>query len=124
METAHLYYHLVLPHALVYHLGNHLIPNSVVTPTFMTYSPMSFYSVYVLEVETVVVPDNDITDGLNHDDDDLYDPSYEIGPFDISTSVDTIQTHVSKSITRPVSMDEKACENQDKWFKINYKTKD
>jgi hypothetical protein len=86
-------------------------------------SPYEFLQAHVYEVETVVVLDDDITDGLNHDDDDLYDPSYEMDPFNISTSVDIIQTHVSKSIPRPV-MNEKACENHDKWFNINYKTKD
>jgi len=86
-------------------------------------SPYEFLQAHVYEVETVVVLDDDITDGLNHDDDDLYDPSYEMDPFNISTSVNIIQTHVSKSIPCPV-MNEKACENQDKWLKINYKTKD
>jgi hypothetical protein len=87
-------------------------------------SPYEFVQAHVYEEETVVVLDDDITDGPNHDDDDLYDPSYDMDPFNISTSVDTIQTHVSKSMPCPVSMNEKACENQDKWFKINYKTKD
>jgi hypothetical protein len=86
-------------------------------------SPNGFLQAHVYEVETVVILDDDITDGLNHDDDDLYDPSYEMGPFDISTSIDTIQTHASKSIPCPV-MNEIACVPQDKWFGLHQKAKD
>jgi hypothetical protein len=71
---------------------------------------------HVYEVETVVVPDDDITDDLNHGDDDLYDASYELDPFDIDTPVVTIQDYAC--------MDEKVCMPQDKWFGINQKTKE
>jgi hypothetical protein len=46
--------------------------------------PYQFLQAHVHEVETVVVPDDDITDDLNHGDDDLYDASYEMDPFDIN----------------------------------------
>jgi hypothetical protein len=123
MQMAHLYYHLVLLHALVDHLRNHPIPSRVGNTNLHDMSPYEFLQAHVYEIETVVVLDDDITDGLNHDDDDLYDPSYKMDLFNIITSVDSIETHVSKSIPRPV-MNETACENQDKWFNINYKAKD
>jgi hypothetical protein len=86
-------------------------------------SPYEFPQARVHEMEPVVVSDDDITDDLYHGDDDIYDPSYEMDPFDISSSVDTLQAHVSKSIPRSV-MNEKACANQDKWSIINHKPKD
>jgi hypothetical protein len=52
--------------------------------------PYEFLQANVLEVETVVVPDNDTTDELNHGGDDLYDASYEMDPFDIDTPVGTL----------------------------------
>jgi hypothetical protein len=85
--------------------------------------PYEFLQARVYEMEPGVVSDDDITDDLDHSDDDIYDPSYEMDPFDISSSMDTIQTHVSKSIPRPV-MNEKVCANQDKWSNINHKPKD
>jgi hypothetical protein len=70
---------------------------------------------------TKVLDITDITDVINISD-DLYDLSHETDPFIISSPVDTI-THVSKVIPRSV-INEKACENQDKWFYANDKTKD
>jgi hypothetical protein len=64
----------------------------------------------------VVVSDDDSTDDLNHDDDYLYDASYVMDPFDICTSVDTIQICAC--------MDEKVRMPKDKWFGINQKTKE
>jgi hypothetical protein len=86
-------------------------------------SPYECLQACVHEMEPVVVSDDDITDDLDHSDDDIYDPSYEMDPFGISSLVGTIQTHVSNSIPRPV-INEKACANQDKWFNINHKPKD
>jgi hypothetical protein len=86
-------------------------------------SPYEFLQAHVHEMEPVVVSDDDITDDLDHSDDDIYDPSYEMDPFGISSSVDTIQAHVSKSIPRPV-INEKACANQDKWSNMSHKPKD
>jgi hypothetical protein len=74
-------------------------------------------------MEPVVVSDYDITDDLDHSDDDICDPLYEMDPFDTSSSIDTIETHVSKSIPCPV-INEKACANQDKCSNINHKPKD
>jgi hypothetical protein len=48
---------------------------------------------HIHEVGPVVVSDNDSTDDLNHNDDDLYDASYEMDPFDIGTPVGTIQAY-------------------------------
>jgi hypothetical protein len=39
---------------------------------------------------------------LTHEDDDVYDASYEMDPFDIETPVDTIQAFASKFTPRPV----------------------
>jgi hypothetical protein len=38
---------------------------------------------------------------LAHEEDDLYDASYDMDPFDIDTPVDTIQAFASKSKPRP-----------------------
>jgi hypothetical protein len=122
MQMDHPYYHLVLLHALGDHLRNRLISNSVATPTSMACLFMSLQA-RVHEMEPVIVSDDDSTDDLDHSDDDIYDPSYEMDPFDISHSIDTIQTHVSKSIPHPV-IKGKACANQDKWSIINHKPKD
>jgi hypothetical protein len=53
--------------------------------------PYKSLQTHVHELEPVIVPDDDSTDNLNHDDDDLYDASYEIDPFNIDTTVDNIQ---------------------------------
>jgi hypothetical protein len=86
-------------------------------------SPYEAPQAHVHEVEPVVVSDDDISDELNHSDDDLYDVSYEMDPFDIDTPVGIIQDDVSKYIPRP-NMNEIACVPQNKWFGLNQKTKD
>jgi hypothetical protein len=37
---------------------------------------------------------------LDHEEDDIYDASYEMDPFDIDTPIDTIQAFVSKFTSR------------------------
>jgi hypothetical protein len=64
----------------------------------------------------VVVPDNDITDELNHGVDELCEASYEMDPFDIDTPVGTIQAYACLNENVPMPMD--------KWFGLNHKTKD
>jgi hypothetical protein len=59
-------------------------------------SPYESLKAHVHEVEPMVVSDNDSIDDLNHDDDDLYDASYEMDPSNIDTSVDNIQAVASK----------------------------
>jgi hypothetical protein len=85
-------------------------------PTFHDIFPYEFLLAHVLEVETVVVPDNDITEKLNHGFDDLYDASYEMDPFDIDTPVGAIQAYAC--------MNENVSMPMDKWFGLNHKTKD
>jgi hypothetical protein len=41
----------------------------------------------------MVVPYGDNTDDRNHDNNDLYDVSYEMDPFDIGSPVGTIQAY-------------------------------
>jgi hypothetical protein len=60
---------------------------------------------------------------VNHDEDDLYDASYEMDPFDIDTPVDTIQANASKFTPHP-GMGEKVSMLKDKWFGLDQKTKD
>jgi hypothetical protein len=60
---------------------------------------------------------------LIHEEDDLYDASYERDPFDIDTPVDTIQAYASKFIPRS-GMKEKFCMPKDKWFGLDQNTKD
>jgi hypothetical protein len=57
-----------------------------------------------------------------HEDDDLFDASYEMDPFDIDTPVDTIQSYASKFTPRP-GMKEKVPMPKDKWFALDQKTK-
>jgi hypothetical protein len=52
---------------------------------------------------------------LEHDDDDIYDASYEMDPFDIDTPVDTIQAFASKFTPRP-GMKDKVRMPKDKRF--------
>jgi hypothetical protein len=59
---------------------------------------------------------------LNHDDDDLYDASYEMDPFDIDTPADTIQAFVSKFTCRS-GMNDKVHIPKDKRFGLDQKTK-
>jgi hypothetical protein len=47
--------------------------------------------------------------------DDIYDDSYEMDPFDIDTPVDTIQAFASKFTPQP-DMKEKVRMPKDKWF--------
>ena len=58
-----------------------------------------------------------------HEEDDLYDASYEMDPFDIDTPVDTIQAFASKFIPR-TGMKEKVRMPKDKWFGLDQNTKD
>jgi hypothetical protein len=60
---------------------------------------------------------------VDHDDEDVYDASYEMDPFDIDTPVDTIQAFASKSTPCP-GMKDKVHMPKDKWFGIDQKTKD
>jgi hypothetical protein len=60
---------------------------------------------------------------LTHEDDDVYDASYEMEPFDIVTPVDTIQAFASKFTPSP-GMNERICMPTDKWFGLDQKTKD
>jgi hypothetical protein len=60
---------------------------------------------------------------LIHEEDDLYDASYEMDPFDIDTPVDTIQTFASK-VTPCPGIKEKVCMPKDKWFGLDQNTKD
>jgi hypothetical protein len=59
---------------------------------------------------------------MNHEDDDLYDASYEMDQFDIDTPVDTIQAFASK-FTHCPSANDKVCMPKDKWFGLDQKTK-
>jgi hypothetical protein len=76
-------------------------------------SPYESLQAHVHEVEPMLVSDDDSTDDLNHDDDDLYDASYEMDPFPIDTPVGTIQAYDC--------MDENVCMPKDKWFSLNQK---
>jgi hypothetical protein len=60
---------------------------------------------------------------LDHGDEDLYDASYEMDPFDIDTPVDTIQAFASKFTPRR-GMNDKVHMPRDKWFGLDQKTKD
>jgi hypothetical protein len=60
---------------------------------------------------------------LTHEEDDLYDASYEMDLFDIDTPVDTIQVYASKFTYRPSSA-KKVRMPKDKWFGLDQKTKD
>jgi hypothetical protein len=71
----------------------------------------------------MVVSDNDSTDDLNHDDDDLYDASYEMDPFNTDAPVDNIQAVASK-FTPCLGMSEKVHMPKDKWFGLSQKTKE
>jgi hypothetical protein len=59
---------------------------------------------------------------LTYEEDDLYDASYEMDPFDIDTPVDTIQAFASKFIPRS-GMKEKVHMPKDKWFGLDQNTK-
>jgi hypothetical protein len=60
---------------------------------------------------------------LVHEEDDLYDDSYEKDPFDIDTPVDAIEAFASKSIPHP-GMKEKVCMPKAKWFGLDQNSKD
>jgi hypothetical protein len=60
---------------------------------------------------------------LNHGNDDVYDAAYEMDPFYIDTSVDTIQAYASKFALHS-SMNEKVCMPKVKGFAIDQKTKE
>jgi hypothetical protein len=60
---------------------------------------------------------------LTHEEDDLYDSSYEMDPLDIDTPVDTIQAYASKFTSRPSSA-KKVRMPKDKWFGVDQNTKD
>jgi hypothetical protein len=60
---------------------------------------------------------------LTPEEDDFYDASYEMDPFDIDTPVDTIQAYESKFTPRPSSA-EKVPMPKDKCFGLYQKTKD
>jgi hypothetical protein len=60
---------------------------------------------------------------LTHEEDDIYDASYEMDPFDIDTPVDTIQAFASK-ITPRSGVNDKVRMPKDKWFGLDQKTKD
>jgi hypothetical protein len=60
---------------------------------------------------------------LTHEEDDTYDVSYEMDPFDIDTPVDTIQAFASNFTPRP-GMSERVRMPKEKWFGIDQKTKD
>jgi hypothetical protein len=86
-------------------------------------SPYESLQAHVHEVEPMVVSDDDSTDDLNHDDDDLYDASYEMDPFNIDTPVDNIKDFASK-FTPCLGMNEKVHMSKDKWFGLSQKTKE
>jgi hypothetical protein len=86
-------------------------------------SPYESVQAHVHEVEIMVVSDDDSTDDLNHDDDDLYDASYEMDPFNIDTPVDNIQAASSK-FTPCLGMSDKVHMPKDKWFGLSQKTKE
>jgi hypothetical protein len=60
---------------------------------------------------------------LDHGDEDLYDASYKMDPFDIDTPVDTIQSFASR-FTPHSCINKKVCMPKDKWFGLDQKTKD
>jgi hypothetical protein len=60
---------------------------------------------------------------LDHEEDDTYDTSYEMDPFDIDTPVDTIQAFASK-FTPQRGASDKVWMPKDKWFGFDQKTKD
>jgi hypothetical protein len=60
---------------------------------------------------------------LNHEEEDTYDASYEMDPFDIDTPVDTIHAFASKLTPRRGAND-KVRMPKDKWFGLDQKTKD
>jgi hypothetical protein len=86
-------------------------------------SPYKSLHAHVHELEPMVVSDDDSTDDLNHDDDDLYDASYEMDPVNIDTPVDNIQAFTSK-FTPCLCMSEKVHMLKDKWFCLSQKTKE
>jgi hypothetical protein len=71
-------------------------PNQCGNTNLHGMSPYESLQAHVHEVEPMVVLYNDSTDDLNHDDDDLYDVSYEMDPFNIDTPVGNIQAVASK----------------------------
>jgi hypothetical protein len=85
------------------------------------YEPYESLQAHVHEVEPMVVSDDDSTDDVNHDDDDLYDASYEMDPFNIDTPVDNRQAFTSK-FTPCLGMSEKVHMLKDKWFCLSQKT--
>jgi hypothetical protein len=52
---------------------------------------------------------------LTDEDDDLYDASYEMDPFDIDIPIDIMHSFASKFTPRP-GMNERICMPKDKWF--------
>jgi hypothetical protein len=78
-------------------------------------SPYEFVQAHVHVSETMVVPYDDNTDDRKHDNNDLYDASYDMDPFDIGSAVGTIQAYTF--------MDEKGSVFKDKWSSLNQKTK-
>jgi hypothetical protein len=91
-------------------------PNQCGNTNLHDMSPYESLQAHVHEVEPMVVSDDDSTDDLNHYDDDLYDASYEMDPFDVGTPVGTIQAYAC--------MDEKLPMPKNKWFGLNQKTKE
>jgi hypothetical protein len=59
---------------------------------------------------------------VNHDD-DIYDVSYEMGPFYIDTPIDTIQAFASKFTSHP-GMNEKGHMSKIEVFGLDQSTKD
>jgi hypothetical protein len=71
MQITHLYYNMILIHALVDNKPPY--SRQCCNTKLHGMSPYDFLQAHVHEVETLVVLDDEISDDLNHGGDDLYD---------------------------------------------------